>query len=456
MFRVGTRVLIGIPTTKTARRSIQWIDGLSSLQMPLGSSAMRAWIVDTEIGPARNQLVQQALDSGAEYLFFISDDVIAPPNTLLQLLDKIGREYPVENGRTARAGIITGVYWTKTAPTEPYIWRGMLQGAYRDWTVGEFFPVDFAGCDCLMIEASVLRGMVDYWHEWQRQEAATSGTEPLPFPGWFSTDWVWNEGERPSSIATEDFYFYTLARKAGYRLFCDTAIQCLHEDRTTGHLYGLTTEMPQAGGVPEFGPEERPIVADLGAGTDSPYLGEHVRIIRFDGREDVSPDVRCDIRAIPEQWHGQFDIVHARHVLEHFPRKDAPAIVKHWARLLKPDAELRIIVPNVLHACRLITRSYDGDTTISPDEAAYAWDQLYGGQHYDTDYHKNGFTPRKLEALLQTVPALGAITVEETEGGQNVTARARRTRDDAPIAIIPLWREIAAAEATPDAPHGDR
>lgn len=420
MGKLGTRVLLGIPTTSGARRSMAWTHALATLQMPLGSSLAHTWIEDETIAEARNAICEEALRQGVDFLFFLSDDVIPPANALLTLLDKIGRQYPVGDGRLARADMISGVYWTKTYPTEPYLWQGLLKGSYRDWTAGEFFPVDLAGCDCLLIDTRVLREV----------------GRP-----WFSTEWVWEPGQRPSSIATEDFYFYTKARRHGLRLFADTAIQCLHEDRATGQLFGLSRDMPQAGGVPEGG-DGRLLIAELGAGTDSPVWGSECTVTRFDARADVRPDVRCDIRAIPDQYHGLYDICHSRHVLEHFGRAEAPGLIRHWVRLLKPGGQLIVRVPDIAVAMRRLLKAED-DPTFTPD--TYDWAQLYGGQQYDLDYHRNGFTARKLAGLLRSHPCLSDVQVV-SEDDVNLKGTARLARADEPEALSTWWDEIEAHE----------
>ena len=416
---LGSHIFLGIPTLSTARRSTAWMDGLYSLQMPLGTSMARAWAEDLPIAQARNSLCQAALDSGADYLLFLSDDVIPPPNMVLTMLDKIGREYPVEGGGVARASMITGVYWTKTTPSEPYLWNDLLKGSYKDWRVGEFFPVDFAGCDALMVETAALR--------------------ECPQP-WFSTDWVWEEGQEVSPIATEDFYFYTNMRKAGFRLFADTSIQARHEDRHSGVQYGLTVDMPQA-------MDERPdlefkglYVADIGAGFESPQF-TGAKVVRFDGAAEVRPDVRCDVRAIPEVYTGKFDVVHSRHVLEHFARREAPSIVAHWSRLLVPDGELIVRVPNIGWA---IERFLDAEATVG--QRAYAWDQFYGAQKDPYDFHKNGFTARKLKALLEVGGFLTDVSVALEDEGQNLCGRGRYVGAVPPLALAEEWEQIRAQE----------
>lgn len=424
---LGLRVILGIPTTKAARRSVAWIDALNSLQLPLGSSMGRLWIEDRPIAEARNLICEQALQSGAQYLVFLSDDVLPPPNMILKMLDKIGREYPVEGGRVAKASMITGVYWTKTYPSEPYLWNEPTGGSFRDWKVGDFIPVNLAGCDALIIDTKILR--------------------EIPFP-WFSTEWVYEEGQQPSSIATEDFYFFTKARRHGFRLFADTAIQCFHEDRETGQLFGLEVGMPQAGGQPEGG--EGLLVAELGAGTSLPTYAHGTKVVRFDIRSDeVRPDVQCDLLAIPE-WHfGKYDIVHARHVLEHFPRDEAPQLVAHWARLLKPGGQLIIRVPNLGSALEILSR-YAAGEKVDAEELLYAWSQVYGSQRDEYDRHYNGFTARTLAGLLRLCPLLDLVEVVEEDDGLNLKGTAVLVREHRYEAIQPWWDDIRAREAHAD------
>jgi SAM-dependent methyltransferase len=419
--KLGTRVVMGVPTLRSNPRTPAWIDAMAGLQMPLGSSLGRAWMHDAPIAEARNALAKQALEQGAEWLFFLGDDVLPPANALLMLLDKAGREYPDDRGRMVRADMVTGVYWTKSYPPEPYLWQGLLKGSHREWKAGEFFPVDLAGCDCLLISADVLRG--------------------VPEP-WFSTEWAWEAGQRPSSIATEDFYFFTKARKHGYRLFADTAVQCMHEDRATGYLFGIEDDMPQARGVLDLG-EAETLVAELGAGMEAAWWGSNARVMRFDIRPELRPDVRCDLRAIPEQLFGKFDVVHARHVLEHFGRYEVQALVAHWARLLKPGGKLVIRVPNVAHAMRRL---------LAGERHHYDWAQLYGGQRYEHDFHRSGFDARSLGALLRSVPALGGVEVTEEQDGLNLCGAAVLKREPVPEVLADWWEEIAAQEAGPAAP----
>jgi len=164
--------MLAIPTWGNV--SIEWSEARCAIQWPLGSNVAAQVIKNEKIDAARNQLAKRSLELGAHYTLFLADDVLPPPNIALQLLSR-------------RKDIVTGVYWTKCYPKEPYIWRGLQHGPHVAWKHGEFFKIDMAGCDALLVNNDVFRKM------------------PEP---WFNCNWTWEPDTLPSSLSTEDFYFY--------------------------------------------------------------------------------------------------------------------------------------------------------------------------------------------------------------------------------------------------------
>jgi hypothetical protein len=72
----------------------------------------------------------------------------------------------------------------------------------------------------------------------------------------------------------------------------------------------------------------------------------------------------------------------------------------------------------------------------------YAFAQVYGGQAYPYDYHKNGFTARKLLNLTKFVPGQGDATVEEENDGQNLKLTATLLFRPEYESIGTWWNEI--------------
>ncbi|MDE2106850.1 MAG: methyltransferase domain-containing protein [Patescibacteria group bacterium] len=370
-------------------------------------------VKDRAIAVARNELMVQAIKAKCAFLFMLGDDVLAPNTAIITLLQRLWDNPDID--------LVTGMYWTKSWPTQPYIWKGVQRGPYLDWKHGEFMAIDFAGCDCLLIRLS------------DRIKALG--------PNWFATDWLWTDDQQTiAPLMTEDFYFYTRAREAGIKLYCDTNVQCLHEDRTSGHMFGLTMEMPQhtngrAAALPDVG-DRKVRIADIGAGNDTPFLGHYdqVEIVRFDGNAAVNPDFRCDLRQLPAEDQS-FDVIQTRHVLEHFQIAEAPKVLREWLRILRVGGEVRIAVPNLLEACRRII-------AIEKDEEPpdhYPWWQLYGRQDDERDLHHNGFTPRKLAKLLE-LAGLEDIDIKPGETDPyNLYATAKKVSHPQSWALTEHW-----------------
>ena len=425
MTKINPLIAIAIPTW--GKVSITWASKYRNLGGPLGANTMElAHVVGKPIAEARNELMMAAIDNGCDFVFFLGDDVLAPADTINHLLQRMWDNPGI--------GMVTGMYWTKQWPTSPYIWRGFQRGPYMDWKHGEFFPVDYAGCDCLMIRLT--------------PEMRELG------PEWFSVDWTWEEevDENMTLLSTEDFYFYTKTRRAGMKVWCDTRVQCIHEDRVSGMQYGLVEEMPQFGAIeqtlPEAQTDEAPLVkiAELGAGKTSPFFGhaDKVKVVRYDKDEAVNPDFRCDIRRIPAA-DKSFDVVHSRHVLEHFGRAEVMKVLQEWTRILRVGGEFRLSVPNILAAITSILLMEEGLVETFP----YSFWQLYGEQKDESDFHLNGFTPKRIQLLMERLDIFEDIEVTTGDGDNkdmNVYVKATKVRHATKHALLPGWDAIEEAE----------
>ncbi len=427
--------LIAIPSY--GKVSSDWLQGRQRLATPLGSAVHDYWIVEPKsmsIADKRNHAVKAALEYGAKYLFFLGDDTIPPPHAFVQLLQQMQRNPDKK--------IITGVYFSRSNPPQPMLWRGWMEGSFYDWHVGEFFEVDWAGCDCLMIDMDVFKS--------------------VPEP-WFSQDYVFSPEQKvPSPISTEDIYFYEKARRYGFPAWCDASIQCVHQDRETGESFYLPRDWPQAYEGTVIG-EQNPeyLVADLGAGMESPYTTG--RLVRIDLDEKTHPDIRADLHSIPEA-DQHFDEVWSRHVLEHFPREDGPQLIQEWTRILKIGGKLTINVPNIEDAIRTILANLDKPMAVSQ----YAWWQLYGQQTSPLDVHKTGFTKRILETMVKyawgdtpihavdgdgkVVDAVGCfdevevVVKGEGTGRESLEATATKVRHPKPAILGPNGRHSLVRE----------
>lgn len=354
--------VIGIPTFGTV--SMQFTMALRHLGVPLVTTYIDYPVFDKRIDHARNDIVEFALKSKVEWVLFFDDDVIFPPDTLMKLHKLLKHGYKM----------VTGVYWSKSDPTVPLMFRDHMMGPYYDWHVGEMVKIDAAGVGCTMIDIEVFK--------------------KIP-PPWFSIEYTSSPAEMADMAdigTTEDLYFYKKAKDYGFQLWADTSIQCGHYDKYSKKIFGLTEDMPQAQ-APGTMPTKRgnKKILDIGAGHQSPYFPEGIPD-KLDIRDEGDINIRADARHLPIK-DETYDIVFSSHTLEHFAYWEVLNVLAEWIRVLKVGGELRLVVPNVQAAARAIAegkfRSID------------MW-IMYGQQEYPENFHKSGFTPETMkEALLK-------------------------------------------------------
>lgn len=370
----GVNVVVGIPSFGMV--STYFLQSRASQQFPLVSSAIDKIVLNKPIADARNEIVEFALAQGANYIYWLDDDVVAPPDSFLKLYNH-------------HRDIINGVYWSKSNPTMPLLFRGHLEGPYWDWHVGDLIEIDAAGSGLTLVNTEVYRKM----------------QKELGGP-WYSVDYGSFAGvDHSPANNTEDLYFYWKAKKLGYKVWADTSVQALHYEKNSGVLFGMPPNAPQAHSAWEVLPTGDKLIADLGAGFISPYMRDEGKVVSFDIREETKPDVICDLRKLPVP-DQTFDIVFSSHTLEHFGFNSVQIVLKEWARVLKVGGELRLVVPNIKHVgYRLAT-----DQMLATD----FW-ILWGEQDYPKNFHAVGFTPKSLRVLVEANGSFDNIEIAEND-----------------------------------------
>lgn len=385
--------VIGIPTLgmvsshfMMARAQLQSSLVISWSDYVVTDDLMRSKGKPLNVAAKKQEIAEFAVENGADWVLFLDDDVCFPPNTLLQLL---GRE----------KDIVGGVYWSKSEPPVPLVFKGHMEGPHLNWHAGDFIKVDAMGMGLTLVRTKVFKAM------------------PKP---WFSENYVYHELENANSRnagTTEDIYFYKKARDYGFEVFCDTGIQALHYDKNSNKFFGLRSDMPQAIPGSDIKPRGSKLIADIGSGESTPYFPEGVPVT-MDIREEMKPDIVCDVRKIPEP-DCKYDICYSSHTLEHFSHRGMLTVLLEWIRILKVGGEIRIHVPNIEWACKNILDNKIDDYTI--------W-VLYGAQDYPKNFHACGFTKNILQKLFENTGCLDNIKVEFENEGRGLYATARKFR----------------------------
>ncbi len=100
------------------------------------------------VAEARNVAVKEFLEKGFEWLIFIDHDTILPPTFLITVNERIMKE---------KVPIWSGLYFTKSVPSEPIVFRGRGNGYFADWKMGDKVWVDSIPLGCAVIHRSILQ-----------------------------------------------------------------------------------------------------------------------------------------------------------------------------------------------------------------------------------------------------------------------------------------------------------
>lgn len=206
-----------IPTNWSALDIVQWVDTYAPYQFM--------------VADARNAAVQHAIDKNMEWLLFIDHDVIIPPDTFLRFNDYI---------REGKYPVVAGVYWTRSAPSEPLLYRGRGNSFFANWKVGDKVMADGTHMGCTLINMKIIRAMWEESEEYMIGGFKVRKVFETPNKLWFDPQ----NGSMHAFTGTEDLLWCDRMKdgkfleKAGYKdlqklkypILVDTGICCYHMD----------------------------------------------------------------------------------------------------------------------------------------------------------------------------------------------------------------------------------
>lgn len=357
----------------------EWAFALKFMDFPINMFGVYHSPLGLPVDEARNSCVEFAREQKSKYLFFLDEDTVPPTETVRKFV------YLMENN--PGIDVLGGVYFSKCMPPAPLVFRGNGAGSYWDWKIGEMFWCTGLGMGCTMIRMSVFDkiekpyfltvkadGHIDNVHK------VEAWTEDLYFCEKVLKAYGWNnslQAIEPKENIPEN-----------KPIWCDAATQCDHHDIGSGQVFRLPPNSKPAQRRMAVGDKK---ILDIGCGEIATILKDGSPV-RFDMRDDVNADYRGDARCLPFETES-FDVVFSSHTLEHFSRKQVPEVLDEWLRVLRVDGELRLIVPDLTVAAGEILNNEISDVTLNV---------LYGEQNVGWNYHKIGFTPVTLKALLES------------------------------------------------------
>ena len=213
------RLLIGTATTGTVR--IEWVSARYGQLIPCNWSMVQMlhflnsyMPLRYQVADAQNLIVKEAIEKDFEWLFLLEHDVVIPPDMFMRLNNYM---------RDAKTPVVSGLYFTRSFPSEPMVYRGRGNSYYADWKLGDKVWCDGVPTGALLIHMSILREM---WKDAEPYTLAGQQTRRVfdtVRKGWF--DPKTNQFNTSAGTSDLDWCSRVISgdylRKAGWADFAD-------------------------------------------------------------------------------------------------------------------------------------------------------------------------------------------------------------------------------------------
>lgn len=230
------RVLVATPSTGLVR--MEWVQARYGQVLPVNWSAAQ-WIewcdgyvpMRYQVDDAQNLICRAAIQGNYEWLLMIEHDTCPPPDAFLRF-----NQYM----RDENVPVVSGLYYTRSRPPEPLIFRGRGVGVFTDWKQGDLVMADGVPTGCLLIHMSLIRALWDDSPEYAIRGQVTRRVFDTPRAEWYDPQY-----HTLNAISgTSDLQWCSriiaghFMAKAGwpdfdgipYPFLVDTNIACIHID----------------------------------------------------------------------------------------------------------------------------------------------------------------------------------------------------------------------------------
>lgn len=203
---IAPYVVIAQPRRIKEETPAQNLDGHIGLHIDLlGISHGFCNIYGEVVDVARNYLIEQALESGAKYLFFVGEDTVIPYDGFKKLH---------ASAEANPGSIVCGVYYMKLSNAMVMVKEGNWI-SIPDVSPGKLIEAWMVGMDAMLIPIEVLKRMKEQEPELPFCCIGNNIDENIPFIG-------------------EDNFFIHRVHKMGIKVLVNTDVQCLHMDLASG------------------------------------------------------------------------------------------------------------------------------------------------------------------------------------------------------------------------------
>ena len=200
-----------------------------------------------QVDDAQNLICAQAMTDDYEWMLLYEHDVIPRPDALVRLAEYMKRK---------DTPVVSGLYFTRSIPSEPLIYRGRGTLAYEDFDIGDMVWADGVPTGFLLIHMSIIRAMWEESEPYMIGNIEARRVFETPSKAWFDPESAqFNTQAGTSDLAWCDRVmkdgFFTKAgwpeyQEMDYPFLVDTKIACMHINNT------LIGEQFPPGGIHEY------------------------------------------------------------------------------------------------------------------------------------------------------------------------------------------------------------
>ena len=203
------RLLVGTASTGLVR--MEWVQARYGQIVPVNWSMvqylhfMDGYIpIRYQVDDAQNAIVKAAVEGDFEWLLLIEHDNLLPPDAFIKF-----NQYM----RDEKVPIVSGLYYTRSRPSEPLIFRGRGTSVYTDWEMGDRVWCDGVPTGVLLIHMAILREMYKDSEEYDAGGLTLRRVFNTPRHLWFDPE---NTDQQNVSTGTSDLEWCTRVMEGGY------------------------------------------------------------------------------------------------------------------------------------------------------------------------------------------------------------------------------------------------
>ncbi len=239
------RLIISTPTVGMVR--MEWVQGRFGQTIPTNFSLvdMHQYMntyapVGYQLSDAENLTAKAVVEGDFDWFLSWEDDNIPPLDALIKI-----NQYIIKNDTP----VVSGLYFTKSVPPEPIMYRGVGNGYYGDWKLGDKVWVDGIPFGFTLIHGSIIKELWKESPEYMVNGTLTRRVFDTPSESYLDAEtggWMMSAGT--SDLAwCKRLMKDKIFEKAGWPEFqkkefpflVDTTIFVKHIDRQTGIQYPL-------------------------------------------------------------------------------------------------------------------------------------------------------------------------------------------------------------------------